>query len=212
MKARPILFSAPMVRALLDGSKTQTRRAIKGVLGSNCLVKKKATKTKCGIHTHVLDAADHGLCPYGQPGDLLYVRETHKAYTRDSFEPKVFYRATDGEVWPHIKWKPSIFMYRWMSRLTLKITDVRVERLQDISEDDAKAEGCGNDEDPYWQPSYADPDSGGNPSFKLSYEYLWDSINGNWNDNPWVWVVEFEVIHKNVDEVLTTRSELKKAA
>lgn len=83
------------------------------------------------------------------------------------------------------------------SRITLTITDVRVERVQEISEGDAMAEGCFNDTDPYWRPTYGDSDSGGCPSFKNSFEFLWDSINQKrgygWDKNPLVWVVEFEV-------------------
>ena len=94
--------------------------------------------------------------------------------------------------------RSSMFMPRWASRITLEITDVRVQRVQDITEEDARAEGCRDDEDPYWRPSYNDPDSGGNPSARLSYQYVWDQINGRrqegiyaWPRNPFVWAVTF---------------------
>jgi hypothetical protein len=94
------------------------------------------------------------------------------------------------------KWKPSIHMPRKAARLFLTVKNIRVERLHDITEEDAMAEGVGNDEDPYWKPSCNDPDSGGSPTYKKSFEYLWDLINSKrgygWDTNPWVWIVEFE--------------------
>ena len=214
MKTHPILFSASMVRALLEGRKTQTRRAIKPqpeYRFENDPLGEVAWKGMCIDTVGTITTGNDGLAqynPFGQPGDLLWVRETFCIYPM---------AGNDGAAGPICradsiisdeslksigrKWTPSIFMRREHSRLTLKITDVRIERLQDISEDDARAEGVNADEDPRWQPSYSDPDSGGDPSHRLSYEYLWNSINGNWNDNPWVWVVEFEVIHKNVDNM-----------
>lgn len=92
------------------------------------------------------------------------------------------------------RWKPSLFMPRWASRITLEITGVRCEHLQAITEVDAKAEGCTADDDPFWKPSYNDPDSGGNPSARNSFEYLWHQINGavSWMQNPFVWIVEFK--------------------
>jgi hypothetical protein len=108
---------------------------------------------------------------------------------------------TEMIVWAHHKQQdfcPSIHMPRWASRITLTITGVRVERLQEITEADAKAEGCSNDDDPYWRPSYADPDSGGHPSYRNSFSFLWDSINGrrkggiySWHSDPFVWVLSF---------------------
>ncbi len=98
--------------------------------------------------------------------------------------------------------RSSMFMPRWASRIMLEIIDVRIERVQDISEEDARAEGCRDDEDPWWRPSYNDPDSGGNPSARKSYEYLWDLINGKrqdgiyaWSRNPWVFVIGFRKIN-----------------
>jgi hypothetical protein len=142
-RERPILFSAPMVRALLDGRKTQTRRIVKGTAA-------EWLADPIGfLPEFVADPGNH-LCPYGVPGDLLWVREAF-AYLSDcrhndpgtrALAEGCFYRADDGATQSDIsRWRPSIHMPRFLSRLTLRITDVRVERLQDISEADAVAEG-----------------------------------------------------------------------
>lgn len=172
MKSRPILFSGPMVRALLDGSKTQTRRPVKCNVddyGSGILVTGK-------------------VCPYGEPKDTLWVRESLKA--KEAF---MVYAADDGRIdcgdmdWPACVEKrrsiPSIHMPRWASRITLEITDVRVERLQDISAKDCQAEGIWSQEGPLSDAEWID-----------AYRMLWQSINGprSWAANPWVWVVEFK--------------------
>ena len=150
MTERPILFSAEMVRAILEGSKTQTRRVIKPVPTFNG-----------GGACHDADALQQDyvephwvfpeICKYGAPGDLLWVRETWGQYPIElNPEPcDAWYKATSNGPPPPFKWRPSIHMPRWASRITLRITDVRVERLQDISEDDARAEGVG-----YKNPGY----------------------------------------------------------
>ena len=185
MRERPILFSAPMVRAILAGTKTQTRRAIKapGIFVSSG-----------AINGHgVVSMTDAGIrevrCPYGQPGDRLWVREAWKVDLNHRF-----YRA-DGDPGGPVPWTPSIHMPRWASRITLEVTGVRVERPQDISEADAKAEGVHRCLDGLWsggawkhlrRPNcYADPCN--------AFCDLWASINGpgSWDANPWVWVVEF---------------------
>lgn len=185
MSERGILFSAPMVRALLDGSKTQTRRAIKPDPGSNINPVRNNL-----IVWQWATVESRRRCPYGAEGDRLWVRETHWWFKDEVdhetgyFPPKltsedVQYRADcdDGRK----VWRPSIFMPRWASRITLEITEVRVERLQDISRGDAMAEGC-----PF--PNMAEGD---NP--RSWYRGLWESINGvdSWTANPWVWVIEF---------------------
>lgn len=175
MKERPILFSGEMVRAILEGRKTQTRRVIRDNLLSrfddlnldSYSDRNPSYETECGQLVLMTD-----LCPYGQVGDRLWVRETW-AYCpyRDCF----FYRA-DNFSEDKFKWKPSIHMIRAASRITLEITGVRVERLQDISEEDAIAEGM-------------------NPELpRAKFRFLWESINGkgSWNLNPWVWVIEFK--------------------
>jgi hypothetical protein len=184
MSERPILFSAEMVRAILDGRKTQTRRNIK-----------YTTEHRGPINPAYLEAhKDHpgwkDICPYGQPGDLLWVRETWTQYPIElNPEPcDAWYKATSNGPPPPFKWRPSIHMPRWASRITLRITDIRVERLQDISEDDARAEGC-----PYsaeWAGRFVDRDE----TAKTWFKSLWNKINGPgaWDENPWVWAISFE--------------------
>jgi hypothetical protein len=215
MKERPILFSAPMVRAILDGTKTQTRRAVRKQFADDALVAEVAATTSEGWQTSghsgmwwddagaCLD--DAVRCPYGMPGDRLWVRETWAVPHRfdhlgpSNIPPKgvpTHYAATEDR--GGLRWRPSIHMCRWASRITLEITDVRVERLQDISAADAKAEGIEGQfddgpwrnycRDGYWFPEGKDTA----PVF--SYQSLWESINGpvSWDANPWVWVVEFK--------------------
>jgi hypothetical protein len=196
MKERPILFSAPMVRALLDGRKTQTRRIVKNS-------KWETENPECGVN--------RPPCPYGVAGDRLWVRETWapeqydvRAETPSAIEEssrRPAYRA-DYNGQPAYVWKPSIHMPRWASRINLEIASVRVERLQDISEADAIAEGvkrageCGNG--PIYHPSDSHV---GTPTCNPIYAYgqLWEQINGregpnSWAANPWVWIVEFRSI------------------
>lgn len=202
MRERPILFSGPMVRAILAGNKTQTRRVAKPVkhpdLGNlydaGALVLEREPQ-------HVIDRA----CPYGQPGDRLWVRETWQ-HANHPFGPyqdhtPVFYRADylddphgpDGELSPggkYREWRPSIHMPRTACRLVLEITRVRVERLQAINHIDALAEGVG------LNPSAADltlTTPAGESMPRVMFRALWEQINGTgaWDANPWVWVVEF---------------------
>ena len=196
MKERPILFSAPMVRAILDGSKTQTRRIMKVQPSSEklqlatCIDTTGNKKHKDKHHWIQVDGLNvihnddkYFSCPYGYAGDRLWVRETFN----NDWCNKVIYKADGGSAieagyTAEPKWKPSIFMPRWASRITLEITGVRVERLHDISEKDAIAEGTP------WN------DCAGNN--REGYKLLWESINGaeSWATNPWVWVVEFKVL------------------
>jgi hypothetical protein len=189
MKERPILFGAPMVCALLDGRKTQTRRIVKSELPDSPPMRR---------------ANGAWDCPYGSPGDCLYVRETwaagiHSLNAKISKDYHVVY-AADGDTAKQYrladKWTPSIHMPRWASRILLEITDVRVERLQDISEDDAKAEGIEFIHGEFWR-NYEvevgdEEDSWESPLD--SYKTLWQSINGprTWWANPWVWVITFK--------------------
>jgi hypothetical protein len=195
MKERPILFSAPMVRALLSGTKTQTRRVVKpqpyadeqgnacwngsnfGQDGRGPLFRSLASPVPSSRTKRV-------HCPYGAPGDRLWVRETWCSLTTG------FAYAADP-IWsraPGERWRPSIHMPRAASRITLEITGVRVERLQDISEPDAQAEGCALE---CMTPT--GDDSGSAIHGPGGYRALWESINGpgSWEANPWVWVVEF---------------------
>jgi hypothetical protein len=158
MKERPILFSTPMVSAILEGRKTQTRRILKN------------------------PEVSMQNCPYGKPGDLLWVRETWGIEKRK--EKRIVFKARMND-YPiqDDRWRPSIHMPKDAARIWLKLTEVRVERLQDITEKDAIAEGI-EDESPYFY----------NP--KYSFISLWESINGegSFYQNPWVWVLTFEVL------------------
>lgn len=184
IKERPILFSAPMIRAILDGKKTQTRRVAKLTEGGH---------VRLGMRRwHPHDEAARLACPYGQPGERLWVRETWQHEDGSCADHKcgqpthIYYKAT--EVAPEtMYWRPSIFMQRWASRLTLEIVAVRLERLKDITHEDAVAEGCYRIE-----PCEAYPH--GNAWGRAGYAALWESINGkgSWDANPLVWVVEFE--------------------
>jgi len=197
MKERPILFSGPMVRALLAGTKTQTRRIVKPQPAPD---QQPRTVIGSSGFVYVMDNAPllpypevrrvRWDCPYGQPGDRLWVRETFGHFERnDNFTPgcEVFYRADGGclEIEP---WRPSIHMPRWASRITLEITGVRVERLQDIDISAAQAEGVSDT-------GSLILDSAGNEQGGPIAEYavLWEQINGpgSWDANPWVWVLEF---------------------
>lgn len=221
---RPILFSAPMVRAILAGTKTQTRRAMTNQPQWDstltppgwCWHGKKAGEPsliKWPNETRLArELTARAVCPYGQAGDRLWVRETWGLFKKtpddhvhacvrgdrraDGFEPH--YRATDTWDMPAGAWRPSIHMPRWASRLTLEITGVRAERLQTISAADAKAEGIeGQFDDGPWRnygrDGYWFPE-GKDTAPVLSYRSLWEKINGpdSWAADPWVWVVEFK--------------------
>ena len=215
-KERPILFTGDMVRALLDGSKTQTRRAVSGSGAAMLEFLAETTDDLAqehesgGLRVWCDDYPEEGSdllkYRYGQPGDRLWVRETHYIVDEGS---QYFYRATGGYsqhkeideahgnaplVWAG-PWKPSIFMPRRASRMTLEITSVRVERLQDISEADAIAEGIERTAHGFWR-LYGKPEVNGSYSPVASYRSLWESINGpgSWALNPWVWVIEFKRI------------------
>lgn len=192
MKHIPILFSTPMVQAILDGRKTMTRRVIKPQPDEDGLAKFLPTR-----QWHDTDARVY-KCPYGKPGDILWVRETFANLNADfPTNPKCYvYKADDlqGNSYGPVTWKPSIHIPKEACRLFLKVTDVRVERLQEISEDDAKAEGIEK-----MSGYYRDYlNRGGNLPPYASFQSLWQSINGpeSWDANPWVWVIQFERIQK----------------
>lgn len=211
MSERPILFNAAMVNAILNGSKTQTRRVAKVLLPAD----KKFIHCE-SLNEWMIERAKQ--CPYGQVGDQLWVRETftgkknnfgYRADTvcggmgYDGDGKKVFIKhgyildetckqtyidnfiegfSTYGLGHFGDKWKPSIHMPRWASRIQLEITNVGVEHLQRITYSDAVAEGV------IYEKGYTDP--------RHAYKWLWESINGegSWDANPWVWVIEFEVL------------------
>lgn len=175
-----------MVRAILDGTKTQTRRIMKPQMVFGLIAGQfngwymPTSKTGGVIWPNGKDRI-LSMCPYGHPGEHLWVRETWAMF-QDSIP---HYKAT-GQAPKDGKWRPSIHMPRWASRITLEITGVRVERLQDISEADAIAEGVGF--------LRHVPDVDETLTAKQLYECLWESINGpgSWESNPWVWVVSFK--------------------
>jgi hypothetical protein len=226
MKERPILFNAAMVNAILAGRKTQTRRVVKpqppethsfGGYVIEASPRKNEGKFKWGIKKGEYHFADsiYARCPYGQPSDRLWVRESwsgeyHMAGIKPSRRidypdeanhmpvlPVTWYWA-DGEPesgdWERPR--PSIHMPRWASRITLEIVSVRVERLQDISAKDAAQEGVSFGRITDQATGEIDRDA------CEAFEELWQSINGaeSWDANPWVWVVEFERIQENAQE------------
>ncbi|MHB8286702.1 MAG: hypothetical protein ACYDD1_18770 [Caulobacteraceae bacterium] len=239
MPERPILFSAPMVQALLAGRKTQTRRVIKLQTGETfdeqALV--GAIQEWRPVYDSVAGAvvgkkAVAVRCPYGVPGDRLWVRETFQLEPSGFGPVRALYKADDGEraldftgdaeriahaerLWtePDV-WRPSIHMPCWASRLALEVTDVRVERLHDISEADALAEGIKHWGDGFhWEANSGWP---GEPksmesarligvTAKRAYEALWAEINGyeSLDANPWVWAVSFKVL----DQALLVAAE-----
>lgn len=216
MNTKPILFSAEMVRAILEGRKTQTRRVI------NPQIEWKEEYIYQRRKSGTIDQFEYidflKKSPYGQIDDSLWVRETWKCEELESGLDGVRF-AADGafreientqeasNAWmdanrPGGKWRPSIFMPRWASRINLKITGVDVERVRYISRDDAKAEGVSN----VW--SWDEKRNAKHPEhfrrallnpYIANYSVLWDEINGErgfgWDANPWVWVVDFKVVN-----------------
>lgn len=226
MKERPILFKGEMVRAILDGRKTQTRRmAIDPELSQYYEYAPDVSFTQIGraifeLHRKskerpLLIPAFGVSCKYGVPGDRLWVKETWSwvsgvmgsmgkctlNYRADGaqtvFDGEAVMNKTGKLMTGENKWRPSIFMPRWASRITLEIIKIRVERLQDITEEDAIAEGIEiiAPNDPFgrkWRNYYdRTPEAFSDP--RKSYRSLWESINGkdSWDANPWVWVIEW---------------------
>jgi hypothetical protein len=236
MKERPMLFSAPMVRALLDGSKTQTRRVVKHrwphmwqepYYATGKVLAELPTQPGAFMEFRTRRQDDPSYqgstasflvpCPYGQPGDRLWVRETHapqadcwgswERWLRGAGgEPPIIHYAADFKPFqndngfmirkPFIeKWRPSIHMPRWASRIDLEVTGVRVERLQEISEADAWAEGV----------SACTVDA--SVTGRDRYRVLWEQINGagSWSLDPWVWIIEFKQPAAVAGEIGTPR-------
>jgi hypothetical protein len=194
-RERPILFSGPMVRAILAGRKTQTRRIVK----PQRIVEDDEDSPRWSFFIHhpkCLGHCDYACgpygCPYGAPGDRLWVRETWAPIPSGPVTPQngVLYFADEhAEKW---LWRPSIFMPRWASRITLEIVGVRVERLHAITEADAISEGVTVLPSAEIAAIVAHDTPG-----RMEYWALWESINGrgSWDLNPWVWVVEFKVVN-----------------
>lgn len=188
MKERPILFNSEMVRAILEGRKTQTRRAVKGnpVSVLQFIGRDNEKTGEYGLsfeHERVIEK--HIKCPYGIPGDKLWVRET---MAEDCIGSQSHTRYLADNHWRAIDWQysksvcPSIHMPRWASRILLEITDIRVERIQDMKNGDAVKEGI--DRDDSWPIN--------------RFRNLWNSTNESkgfgWDVNPFTWVVEFKVV------------------
>jgi len=205
MKEKPIIFSGPMVRAILDGRKTMTRRVVK-LQPVPEPARFEIWSRADGLWYPCSNSGRTGIgnwggprwrCPFGIPGDHLWVRETWADTSKECPRCPVSYRATwppEDEEGRCFKWKSSRFMPRWASRITLEVTGVRVERLQDITEEDAKEEGvyqrCEE-----WLPTDADPNGYAYVMAADAFRTLWDSINSRrgfgWDANPWVWVISF---------------------
>lgn len=197
IKERPILFSGAMVRALLDGSKTQTRRALRSQVTAPAVMQMAGPG-----HAEIIN--EYGVhipgwaCPYGQPGDRLWVREAWaRTHVAQAMAEWVVYREGDNRTDYGGPWKPSIHMPRAASRILLEIVSVRVERLQDISEEDAKAEGISPHEVRQFAIfglSAAERAAVYRDAAVGPFQGLWQHINGvgSWDANPWVWVVEFK--------------------
>ena len=209
MKERPILFSAPMVRAIQADQKTQTRRAFNDRTTKLMRAAASIGEVSWFMDEGYLQENDlpyiQQFSPYGQPGDRLWVRETWREFidsecvdgVRHELGRDVLYRA-DGDS-SKFAWRPSIFMPRWASRIVLEVVSVRVERLNDISETDCWAEGAEEVIHLFDGPSQAEMANRLGlclEDAKPLYALLWESINGagSWDKNPWVWVVEFKRI------------------
>jgi hypothetical protein len=204
VKERPILFSAPMVRAILSGEKTQTRRVVKPTpkTGRDAFGSYMDIGQVSGDWPGDAEWIAHTACRYGKPGDLLWVREAWLdawAQNLGATSTQYHYRADPGNEHYGYKWRPSIHMPRAVSRITLKVTDVRVQRLQDISEEDARAEGVERMKS--GRGYYSIKHGHAAVHFGVYHDYakeafaeLWDSINGEgaWNANPWVYALTFE--------------------
>lgn len=198
MAIKPILFNTEMVQAILDGRKSCTRRLVKFLSGEN---PRWTGYIKDGL---MLYNGKNEPCirkaPY-QPGDILYVRETWKKAPNGYYYYEDWQRNDIADI---TKWKPSIHMPKEAARIWLKVMNVRVERLQEITEEQACMEGTDPwDEACYenngWHPTFSDPDSGGDPNMIDGFHKLWNSTikksdldRYGWDANPWVWVIEFE--------------------
>ncbi|HDY86590.1 MAG TPA: hypothetical protein ENH82_00570 [bacterium] len=204
MKERPILFSGEMVRAILDRRKTQTCRVIKGIDGVWKSIEENHSEVepnKAFIQNQYGDYSDMP-CPYGKPGDRLWMRERFLLSTGEfaptleeemSKKPIPMYYADDNPRYrDKDKWKPSIHMPRWASRILLEIVDIRVERLQDIGMKDIIAEGIDGEHRKGRMASIE--------QLRSRFRNLWDSINKKrgygWAANPWVWKISFKVLDK----------------
>lgn len=226
MKERGMIFNGEMVRAILDGRKTQTRRPIKWKQTRFTEIGEREDGSKWPWSEDAEHACDFWHpCPFGAVGDRIWVREAFRVHSRATDVATLVYKASERNSWTEQtrrvpvavcnkpatpeKWPPSLHMPRWASRILLEITDVRVERLNAISEEDAQREGVHTEvwdqtvvarnyaaRDEFFQfwsedmPHYVEM----NQLYRSSFRSLWESIYGaeNWLANPWVWVIEFK--------------------
>jgi hypothetical protein len=220
---KPILFNGEMVRAILDGSKTQTRRVVDSIAGMGRVTEFQASQTpgyawtfrdRRSLWNDLTDSQLLSHCPFGKPGDRLWVREAFRPYPPQSGNAWEILYAADAEVikyeapstyrpmlYNYERWYPSIHMPRWASRITIEVTDVRVQRLQDISEEDARSEGleCYFYEEQWWY--YVPEKIEGCVNYLPMFCQVWDScfpnpltppVGRGWHDNPWVWAISFK--------------------
>lgn len=200
MKETGLMFKAPLVRAILAGQKTQTRRVVKwrdlqqglnlGFSGLKVFSNTPGTFTlESQCRNGYESRSSPTRCPMGQPGDRIYVRETFGHFERnENFKPgcECFYRA-DGDSVELQPWRPAIHMPKWAARIWLEVTGVRVERLQQITEADCIAEGAlgGHGAIPGYQYRSTPMEH---------FRHIWESTGGDWAANPWVWVIDFKII------------------
>ncbi len=205
VRERPILFSGPMVRALLEGRKTQTRRVMKPQpICENGSTRWESPRYDNGVGVHYFHTVGLGgvmkpwldACPYGSPGERLWVRESFSnPHGVDQVGPFWYWADGNPDYGDWSRPKPSIFMPRWACRIELELTKVRVERLQEISVDDVLAEGLPTHVHLLtWKKSRREAWRSDLPPL---YRELWDKLNAKrgfgWKKNPWVWVLEFRV-------------------
>ncbi|EPJ8630660.1 hypothetical protein WJB38_005075 [Klebsiella pneumoniae] len=214
MTERGMIFNAEMVRALLDGRKTQTRRPIKWKQTRFTEIGEREDGSKWPWSEDAEHTCDFWHpCPFGAVGDRIWVREAFRVHSRATDVATLVYKASERNSWTEQthrvpvavcnkpatpeKWTPSLHMPRWASRILLEITDVRVERLNAINEHDAQAEGVAKLREGFWkhyQPVWTQHQL----SARGSFVTLWKSIYGDesWNSNPWVWVIKFKRIEE----------------
>ena len=209
MREITVLFNGAMVRAILDDRKTQTRRIVKPQPGADIVDIEYEPEADLWLG-NTREDNDLGYCsswsarsPLGKPGDRLWVRETwawpgeeQVLYFADPWARKLADEWKKDLNYPQVKWKPSIHMPRWAARLFLDVVDVRIERLCDISAEDARAEGADRNEG-----KWVDEDGRTRSSYRLAFQRLWISVYGaeSWEDNPWVWVTEFKRVKRALE-------------
>lgn len=207
MASKPILFNTEMVRAILDGKKTCTRRIVKGAIPDDAMWGYTMFTPKGCISCRGVYADEYGekffRLPY-QQGDILYVRETWCKGSWMNKKERYYYKADDNDF--HCVWHPSIHMPKEVARIWLRVTDVRAERLQECGEGwciDIGKEGIATPQDPILYIS----DDAFHDALRMEFQKTWDSTTKKsdidrygWDANPWVWVIDFERCDKPKEE------------